>query len=77
VVVDIRTWLRGGKIVFQISENRYSVAEFKKLIGDSESVLTYPAWWLLTPEAHQLRQLPHGSTHYMNLKNDIQLLEVL
>jgi hypothetical protein len=53
------------------------VAEFKKLIGDSESVLTYPAWWLLTPEAHQLRQLPHGSTHYMNLKNDIQLLEVL
>jgi|SRR6185369_1235854 len=75
VVVDIRTWLRGGKLVFQIGEHKYSDIEFKNLIGDVKHDRFYPDWWLLTPEARQVRQLPSGSSNFLDVKNHIRLLE--
>jgi len=75
VLVDIRTWLRGPKLTFQISDKRYNVAEFKALVGDTNKGLFYPSWWLLTPEGKQLRQMPQGSSNFTSVDNHIRLLE--
>jgi hypothetical protein len=75
VLVDIRTWLKGPALTFQIYNNRYTVAEFKALVGDANKGLFYPTWWLLTPEGKQVRQLPQASTHLTSVANHIRLLE--
>jgi len=75
VVVEIRTWLRGGALVFKIGEHKYTDAQFTSLIGDVNPGRYYPAWWLLTPEARQVRQLPSGSSNFLNVNNHIRLLE--
>src|SRR5688572_26858746 len=34
MVVEVRTWLRGPKLIFQSGDQRYSVVEFKAALGD-------------------------------------------
>ena len=75
VVVDIRTWLKGPALTFQIYDKKYNVAEFKARVGDANKRLFYPTWWLLTPEGTQLRQLPQGSSNFTSVENHIRLLE--
>ncbi|MFA5914474.1 MAG: thioredoxin family protein [Sterolibacterium sp.] len=75
VLVDIRTWLKGPKLIFQLHDRTYSVAEFKALVGDTNKGLFYPTWWLLNPEGKQMHQLPQGSSNFTSVSNHIRLLE--
>jgi hypothetical protein len=68
VIVDIRTWLKGPKFIFKIGEKRFTLSEFRALVGDQQQVFTYPYYWLLSTEPKQLRQLPLGSRHYMDVE---------
>jgi thioredoxin-related protein len=67
VVVDIRTWLRGPKIVFAIGSREYSTAEFMALTGDSRQEFSFPYFWFVDSELRQVRQLPIGSSNYMSV----------
>jgi PQQ-dependent catabolism-associated CXXCW motif protein len=75
VVVDIRTWLKGPKLIFQIYDKRYNIVQFKALVGDTNKGLFYPTWWLLTPEGKQVRQLPQSSFYFTSVESHIRLLE--
>ena len=75
VLVDIRTWLTGAKLTFQIRDKTYTVEEFKNHIGDSNAELYYPSWWLLTVEGKQVRQLPHGTSLYSSVESHTRLLK--
>lgn len=74
VVVDIRTWLRGGSLRFKIDDARYSFAELKALVGDQNSTLYYPYYWLLTPELTQVRQLSRRPSDYTSVDTLKKLL---
>lgn len=76
VVVDVRTWLRGSKLLFQINDQKYSTAEFKERIGDTNKTLTYPTWWLLNADGKQLKQMPQGTTSYTDIASHIRLLKI-
>jgi hypothetical protein len=76
LVVDIRTWLTGPALSFRIGDNNYTVAEFKALVGDRNKSLSYPAFWLLSPELRQLKQLPQGSQHYTTVAKQLDVLAV-
>lgn len=73
VVADVRTWLRGPALVFKIGEQHYTAAEFKALVGDVNQGLSYPSYWLLTPQLRQVRQFPKGG----GLETVAQQLEAL
>ena len=68
VVVDIRTWLKGPKLVFKIADKQYTLDEFRTLVGDRNKIFTYPYYWILSSEPKQLRQLPLGSRYYMDVE---------
>jgi len=70
VLVDIRTTVRGPRPTFAVHGTRYSTAEFKALVGDSDPDLPYPSWWLLTPAGRQVRQLPRGVNHFLDVKSN-------
>jgi hypothetical protein len=68
VLVDIRATLRGPRPTFTLHGQRYSTVEFKALIGDTNPGLSYPTWWLLTPDAKQVRQLPRDVEQFIDVK---------
>lgn len=74
VVVDLRTWLKGPKLVFKFGDRTYRVKEFKDLVGDQNAALLYPSYWLLSPELNQIRQLPQGSKAYLDVEEHKRLL---
>jgi len=76
VIVDIRTWLEGPKFVFKIGEERYTRAEFKKLVGDRNEQSSYPYYWLLSAEVRQIKQLPRGGDNYLDVERHKALLAV-
>ena len=74
VIADIRTWLRGPKLVFELQGQRMTVAEFKQHVGDPHKALLYPSWWLLKPDGAGLRALPPSSAQYLAVESHIRLL---
>jgi hypothetical protein len=74
VVVDLRSSLRARRPAFVVMGRRYSTSEFKELIGDRDPDLPYPTWWLLTPAPREVRQLPRGVNHFVDLKSHEQWL---
>jgi thioredoxin-related protein len=76
VVVDIRTWLRGPKIVFAIGSREFSTAEFKAMTGDSRQEFTFPYFWFVDSELRQVKQLPVGSSNYMSVDRLRELIVV-
>jgi len=68
ILVDIRTTVRGPRPTFTLRGRKYSTAEFKALIGDTNPGFSYPTWWLLTPDAKQLRQLPRDVEEFVDVK---------
>jgi len=76
LVVDIRTWLRGPKLIFEIYNKRYNIVQFKALVGDANKGLFYPTWWLLTPDGKQVHQLPQSTLNFTSVSNHIRLLQV-
>src|SRR5262245_20738507 len=74
IVVDIRTWLKGPALIFKVDDKRHSFAEFKALVGDRNKILTYPYFWLLTPDLKQIKQLPQGSANYLSVEKHVELL---
>ena len=76
VVVDIRTWLKGGKIYFQVGDKKLTAKEFLVHIGDDNMDLRYPSWWMLDHNAKVVKQLPRGINNYTNVENHKQLLSM-
>jgi thiol-disulfide isomerase/thioredoxin len=75
VLVDIRTWLKGPKLVFQIDGQSFTPAEFKAHVGDAHASLVFPSWWLLDPvSTRQLRQMPRGAGEFVKLESHTQLI---
>ena len=75
VLVDIRTWLTGPKkIIIRISDKTYTVKEFQALVGDSNTFLVYPTWWLLTPEGKQIRQMPTNNSDFFTVESHIKII---
>lgn len=68
VVVDVRSWLKGPKLVFQVTDKRYTLEEFKAAVGDINKTYTWPYWWLINPDLRQLKQLPRGSKNYLEVE---------
>jgi thioredoxin-related protein len=69
VVVDVRTSIRGPRPTFVVDGHRYSTLEFKAVIGNTHPGLSYPTWWLISPEGRQVRQLPRGVEHFLDVKS--------
>jgi len=76
VIVDVRTWVKGPKLIFKIANSRYNLDEFKNLLGDQTERFSYPYFWLLSPELRQIKQLPRGSSHYLTVESHKRLLEI-
>jgi thiol-disulfide isomerase/thioredoxin len=76
IVVDIRTWLKGPALVFKVGDKRFSFVGFNALVGDTNRTLTYPYYWLITPDLKQVKQLPRGSTNYMSVDRHRELLRL-
>lgn len=74
VVVDLRSSLRARRPTFVVSGRTYSTSEFKALIGDRDPDLPYPTWWLLTPAPKEVRQLPRGVNHFVDVESYAQWL---
>lgn len=76
VLVDIRTWLRGPDLKFQVYDKKYTVDEFVAGTGDSRRCDGYPWWWFLNPDGKQVRQLPKGSRHFASVESHIRLIKI-
>lgn len=77
IIVDIRTWLKGPNLVFKVGEKKYSFAKFKTLVGDRNTFLTYPYFWLISPTTvKQLKQLPQGTSNYLHVDKQLEILRV-
>jgi thiol-disulfide isomerase/thioredoxin len=75
VVVDIQTWLRGPEIHFLIDEKKLSLAAFRELVGDGNTRLIYPSFWILSPQLKQIRQLPTGNKEFLDLQRHKEMLK--
>ncbi len=76
MLVEVRSWLKGPQIVFQAGDRRFSLTEFKAVLGDKNKVFTWPYWWLISPDLKQIKQLPQGSSHYLTVDNHNLLLRI-
>lgn len=76
VVVDIRTYIKGPELVFKIGDARYSFSQFKSFVGDKNSFLIYPYYWLISQETlKQIKQLPLSSAkNYADVSKQIETL---
>ena len=75
-LVEVRSWIEGPKLVFRTENRRYSVSEFKATLGDTNKGFTWPYWWLISQDLRQIRQLPQGSKHYLDVENHKRLLQL-
>jgi thiol-disulfide isomerase/thioredoxin len=50
-------------------------SRLREPVGDSNKVYSWPYWWLITPELRQIRQLPQGSKHFLNLDRHKKFLQ--
>lgn len=69
VVVDIRTSIRGPRPTFALDGHRYSVSEFKALIGNTDPGLSYPSLWLIGPRGRQVRPLPRAVEEWLDVRS--------
>lgn len=76
VLVDVRTWLRGPDIYFKVDQNKYSLKEFKALVGDKNRTWSYPYFWLLHPSMVKVKQLPRGSANYLSVEQQLEILRI-
>lgn len=77
IVVDIRTWLKGPPLIFKVGEKRFSFAAFNALVGDSNTFLTYPYFWFISPATlKQSKQLPRGAHNYSHVAKQLDILRV-
>ena len=74
VLVDVRTSIRGPRPTFVFDGHRYSTLEFKSAIGNTHPGLSYPTWWLISPQGKQLRQLPRGVDPFLDVENYVHWL---
>ncbi len=75
VVADIRTWLRGSKIHFQVRDEKLTSKEFLMHIGD-DMALVYPSWWILDHQAKVIKKLPRGFNNFLDIEKHKQLLSL-
>ena len=76
VLVDLRTWLRGPDIYIKVDQIRYSLQEFKALVGDKNRSWSYPYFWLLQPTLVKVKQLPRGSANYLSVEQQLEILRI-
>jgi thiol-disulfide isomerase/thioredoxin len=74
IVVDVRTSIRGPRPTFVFDGHRYSTLEFKAVIGNTQPGLSYPTWWLISPQGRQVRQLPRGVEQFLDVKSHAEWL---
>lgn len=74
LLVEVRSWLKGPKLVLKVADKRYSLQEFKVLVGDGNKVFSWPYWWLLSADLRQIKQLPVGASHYLDVERHKALL---
>lgn len=67
VLVDVRTTVRGPRPTFLLDGQKFSTLEFKRLIGNFDAGLAYPTWWLVNAEGRQIRPLPRGVEHHLDV----------
>ena len=75
-VVEVRTWLKGPKLVFLAGGQRYSVVEFKAAVGDQNKIFSWPYWWLISADMRQIKQLPQGSQHFLDVDRHKMWLQI-
>lgn len=68
VLVDVRTTMRGPRPTFLFDGHKFTTLEFKRFIGNSDAGLAYPTWWLLNAEGRQIRPLPRGVVHFLDVE---------
>lgn len=76
ITVDISTRTWGLPIVFMIGDQRYSFDEFKQLVGDQNTFLAFPYFWLIGPNLKLVRQLPIGVFEKATVERHAELLRV-
>lgn len=67
VLVDVRTTMRGPRPTFLLDGHKFSSLEFKRFIGNADAGLAYPTWWLVNSEGRQIRALPRGVVHFLDV----------
>ncbi len=67
VLVDVRTTIRGPRPTFQFDGHKYSTLEFKAFMGNTDPGLAYPTWWLVNADGRQIRPLPRGVEHFLDV----------
>lgn len=76
VLVDIRTSIRGADVVFKVGSRRYTLAEFKAVVGDKNRSLTYPYFWMVSADLKMVKEMPWGSGNYMPVRRQLEVLQV-
>lgn len=77
VVVDVRSWLRGPKIVFKIGAQTFSFKQFLNHVGDTDRPLIWPYRWLLSPTGQAIKHLPSGRDYnYTDVQSHIEALRL-
>lgn len=67
VLVEVSTTIRGPRPSFLLDGHKFSTLEFKRFMGNSDAGLAYPTWWLVNVEGRQIRQLPKGVEHFLDV----------
>lgn len=67
VLVDVRTTIRGPRPTFLFDGRKFSTLEFKGFMGNSDTGLAYPTLWLVNAEGRQIRPLPRGVEHLLDV----------
>jgi thiol-disulfide isomerase/thioredoxin len=75
VVAEVRTWIKGPKIIFAVNGKRFNTKEFYEFVGDSNT-FAYPSWMLLDANAKIIKQLPHGANAFMDLEKHKDYLTI-
>ena len=67
VLVDVRTTMRGPRPTFLLDGHKFGTLEFKRYMGNSDAGLAYPTWWLVNAEGRQIKPLPRGVVHFLDV----------
>lgn len=67
VVAEVRTWIKGPKIIFAFDGKRFNAKEFYEFVGDANT-FSYPTWMLLDGNAKIIKQLPRGANAFMDIE---------
>lgn len=76
IVVNLTTRLAGKPLMFKTTDKSYTFEEFKQLVGDRRRHLTYPYYWLVSPELKQVKPMPQMLDDYLNVDGHLALLDL-